>query len=439
MASNSHASLDKPTSRSNALRTLTERGYINQCTNLEGLDALFDECCVPVYLGFDATADSLHVGHLMAIMALRHLQQCGHKPIVLVGGGTTRIGDPSFRSEARPMLTDEQIAINITGIRKAFSQYLEFGDGPTDAVMFNNAEWLDSLSYLGMLRDVGRHFSVNRMLSFDSVKSRLDRQEGLSLLEFNYMVLQAYDFVELSRRIDCRVQLGGTDQWGNIVSGVDLVRRVDGKEVFGLTVPLLTTASGAKMGKTASGAVWLNADRLSPYEYWQFWRNTEDGDVARFLRLFTDLSLDEITHLVADLRVINEAKKRLADEATRLAHGADAARRSAETARLAFEEGTDAGGLPSLSVTAEELGAGIYIVDLLVNAGLAASKSDARRLIAGNGVRIGGGVIGRVGAKLTEAEFGMQPQVRLSVGRKRHVLIVLSESDHGNDGSGGAR
>jgi tyrosyl-tRNA synthetase len=439
MASNSHALPDKPISRSNALRTLTERGYINQCTNLEGLGALFDERCVPVYLGFDATADSLHVGHLMAIMALRHLQQCGHKPIVLVGGGTTRIGDPSFRSEARPMLTDEQIATNITGIRKAFAQYLEFGDGPADAVMFNNAEWLDSLSYVGMLRDVGRHFSVNRMLSFDSVKSRLDRQEGLSLLEFNYMVLQAYDFVELSRRIDCRVQLGGTDQWGNIVSGVDLVRRVDGKEVFGLTVPLLTTASGTKMGKSASGAVWLNADRLSPYEYWQFWRNTEDGDVARFLRLFTDLSLDEIAHMVADPRAINEAKKRLADEATRLAHGADAARRSAETARLAFEEGTDAEGLPSLSVTAEELGAGIDIVDLLVNAGLAASRSDARRLIAGNGVRIGGEVIDRAGAKLTEVEFGMQSKVRLSVGRKRHVLIVLSESDHGNDGGGDTR
>jgi tyrosyl-tRNA synthetase len=417
---------DIATSGSQALRALTERGYINQCTNLEGLNALLDERSAPVYLGFDATADSLHVGHLMAIMAMRRLQQCGHKPVVLVGGGTTRIGDPSFRSEARPTLTEEQIASNIAGIRKAFGQFLEFGDGPADAVMFNNADWLDSLSYVGMLRDVGRHFSVNRMLSFDSVKSRLARQEGLSLLEFNYMVLQAYDFLELSRRVDCRIQMGGTDQWGNIVSGVDLVRRVDSKEVFGLTVPLLTTASGAKMGKTASGAIWLNADRLSPYEYWQFWRNTEDGDVARFLRLFTDLPLDEIAEVVADVHGINEAKKRLADEATRLAHGTDAARRSAETARLAFEEGEFAEGLPSLSVEKKELHAGIYIVDLLVSAGLAASKSDARRLIAGNGVRVAGKAVGTADAKLLEAEFGESLQVRLSVGRKRHVLVNIN-------------
>jgi tyrosyl-tRNA synthetase len=417
---------DDPISKPQALQVLTERGYVNQCTNLEGLSALLDQRSAPVYLGFDATADSLHVGHLMAIMALRCLQQCGHRPVILVGGGTTRIGDPSFRSEARPMLTDEQIAANIAGIRKAFGQFLEFGDGPTDALMFNNADWLDSLSYAGMLRDVGRHFSVNRMLSFDSVKSRLSRQEGLSLLEFDYMVLQAYDFLELSRRVDCRIQMGGTDQWGNIVSGVDLVRRVDGKEVFGLTVPLLTTASGAKMGKTASGAIWLNADRLSPYEYWQFWRNTEDGDIARFLRLFTDLSLGEIAEIVSDVGSINEAKKRLADEATRLAHGADAARRSAETARLAFEKGEGAEGLPSISVDAEELCAGIYILDLLVSAGLAASKSDARRLIEGNGVRVAGKTVGRVDAKLLEAAFGDRLQVRLSVGRKRHVLIKLN-------------
>lgn len=412
--------------RPQALQALAERGYLNQCTNLEGLSALLDERTAPVYLGFDATADSLHVGHLVAIMALRRLQQCGHKPIVLVGGGTTRIGDPSFRSEARPMLTDEQIAINIAGIRKAFGQFLEFGDGPTDAVMFNNAEWLDSLSYVGMLRDVGRHFSVNRMLSFDSVKSRLDRQEGLSLLEFNYMVLQAYDFLELSRRIDCRIQMGGTDQWGNIVSGVDLVRRVDGKEVFGLTVPLLTSASGAKMGKTASGAIWLNANRLSPYEYWQFWRNTEDGDVARFLRLFTDLPLDEIAEIVSNRQGINEAKKRLANEATRLAHGADAARSSAETARLAFEEGENADGLPSLSVTIDELRAGLQIVDMLVRTRLASSKSEARRLIAGHGVRVAGRAIDSADEKLLEAEFGECRQIRLSVGRKRHVLIDLN-------------
>lgn len=412
--------------RPQALQALAERGYLNQCTNLEGLSALLDERTTPVYLGFDATADSLHVGHLVAIMALRRLQQYGHKPIVLVGGGTTRIGDPSFRSEARPMLTDEQIAINIAGIRKAFGQFLAFGDGPTDAVMFNNAEWLDSLSYIAMLRDVGRHFSVNRMLSFDSAKSRLSRQEGLSLLEFNYMVLQAYDFLELSRRVDCRIQMGGTDQWGNIVGGVDLVRRVDGKEVFGFTVPLLTTASGTKMGKTTSGAIWLNANRLSPYQYWQFWRNTEDGDVARFLRLFTDLPLDEIADIVSDAGNINEAKKRLADEATRLAHGVDAARRSAETARLAFEEGAVAEGLPSLSVEKEALRAGIDIVDLLVSTGLAASKSDARRLIAGNGVRVGGKMVSTADAKLLEVEFGERLQVRLSVGRKRHVLVNLT-------------
>lgn len=416
---------DNPIARSQALQVLTERGYVNQCTNLEGLRALLHQRSAPVYLGFDATADSLHVGHLMAIMALRCLQLHGHRPVILVGGGTTRIGDPSFRFKARPMLTDEQIAANIAGIRKAFGQFLEFGDGPTDAVIFNNADWLDLLSYVGMLRDVGKHFSVNRMLSFDSVKSRLSRQEGLSLLEFNYMVLQAYDFLELSRRVDCRIQMGGTDQWGNIVSGVDLVRRVDGKEVFGLTVPLLTTSSGAKMGKTASGAIWLNADRLSPYEYWQFWRNTEDGDVARFLRLFTDLPIGEIAEIVSGTGGINEAKKRLADEATRLAHGPDAARHSAETARLAFEEGEVAEGLPSISIETEKLRAGVHIVDLLVSAGLAVSKSDARRLIEGNGVRVAGKTISKVDAKLVEAEFGDRLQIRLSVGRKRHVLINL--------------
>ncbi|MBY5735491.1 tyrosine--tRNA ligase [Rhizobium leguminosarum] len=406
--------------RSPVLKTLVERGYVNQATDLAGIDAAFEEGIVPAYVGFDATADSLHVGHLLPIMTLRRLQKAGHKPIVLIGGGTTRIGDPSFRSEVRPMLTDEQIANNIAGIRKAFDRLLVFGDGPTDAVMVNNADWLDSIRWIDMLRDVGRHFSVNRMLSFDSVRSRLEKQENLSFLEFNYMILQAFDFFELSRRTGCRLQMGGADQWGNIINGIELVRRTEGQEVFGMTAPLLTTSSGVKMGKTAAGAVWLNEDRLSPYDYWQFWRNTEDADVIRFLKLFTDLPMDEIASLgQAEGAELNAVKERLAHEATRLAHGVAAAREAAGTARQTFERGEAAHGLPTLHLDDEERSAGVALVDLLVRTGLSSSKSEARRAIAGRGVRIDGEVI----EDLDHVILAKASPLRLSLGRKRHAVV----------------
>lgn len=421
-ASESSAELTEP--RSAMLKTLIERGYVNQATNLAGLDEAFATGIVPAYVGFDATADSLHVGHLLPIMTLRRLQQAGHKPILLIGGGTTRIGDPSFRSEARPMLSEEQIAANIAGIRTIFDRFLTFGDGATDAVMVNNADWLDGLRWIDMLRDIGRHFSVSRMLSFDSVKSRLDRQENLSFLEFNYMLLQAYDFLELSRRVGCRLQMGGADQWGNIVNGIDLVRRIEGKKVFGLTSPLLTTASGAKMGKTMAGAVWLNADRLSPYDYWQFWRNSEDADVGRFLRLFTDLPLKGITALER-LRgaELNAAKERLANEATALAHGEKGAKQAAETARQAFGQGTAAVGLPRVVLTSAEIAEGVILADLLVRAGLAASKSEARRAIAGRSIRLDGEIV-----EDAERRINMLcVPSRLSLGRKRHVVIRVAD------------
>ncbi|MBD9506778.1 tyrosine--tRNA ligase [Ensifer sp. ENS10] len=415
---------DNPTDafepRSTITGTLLERGYVNQVTDLEGVDRAFAAGIVPVYAGFDATADSLHVGHLLPIMALRRLQQAGHKPIVLIGGGTTRIGDPSFRSAARPMLSENEIAANIAGIRKVFERLLTFGDGPTDAVMVNNADWLDRMAWIDMLRDVGKHFSVNRMLSFDSVKTRLEQQENLSFLEFNYMILQAVDFLELFRRTGCRLQLGGGDQWGNIVGGVDLVRRIEGAEVFGMTTPLLTTASGVKMGKTAAGAIWVNEDRLSPYDYWQFWRNVEDADVVRFLKLFTDLPLDEIERLGraegADLNVV---KERLANEATALAHGADAVRRAQATARQAFGGGEAAEGLPTVVLSDAERLKGIGLVDLVVRAGLASSKGEARRAIAGRGVRLDGEVVEDAE---TIVSLGEHP-VRLSLGRKRHAVV----------------
>ncbi|QRY68843.1 tyrosine--tRNA ligase [Ensifer sp. PDNC004] len=400
-------------------RTLVERGYVNQVTDLAGVDRAFAGGIVPVYAGFDATADSLHVGHLMPIMALRRLQQAGHKPIALIGGGTTRIGDPSFRSAARPMLSEAEIAANVAGIRKVFERLLTFGDGPTDAVLVNNADWLDRMAWIDMLRDVGKHFSVNRMLSFDSVKTRLEQQENLSFLEFNYMILQAVDFLELFRRTGCRVQLGGGDQWGNIVGGVDLLRRIEGVEVFGMTTPLLTTASGAKMGKTAAGAIWVNEDRLSPYDYWQFWRNAEDADVARFLKLFTDLPLDEIESLGrAEGAELNAVKERLANEATALVHGVDAARLALETARQAFGQGEAAAGLPTVELDAERA-AGVVLVDLLVLAGLASSKSEARRAISGRGVRIDGEVVEDADGLVT---IGRRP-LRLSLGKKRHVVV----------------
>ncbi len=416
----SETATDQFEPRSPVLKTLIERGYVNQATDLAGIDAAFEEGIVPAYVGFDATADSLHVGHLLPIMTLRRLQQAGHKPIVLIGGGTTRIDDPSFRSELRPMLTDEQIASNLMGIRKAFDRLLVFGDGPTDAVMVNNADWLDNIRWVDMLRDVGKHFSVNRMLSFDSVRSRLEKQENLSFLEFNYMILQAFDFLELSRRTGCRLQMGGADQWGNIINGIELVRRTDGQEVFGTTSPLLTTSSGLKMGKTAAGAVWLNEDRLSPYDYWQFWRNTEDADVVRFLKLFTDMSINEIEHLGrAEGAELNAVKERLAHEATCLAHGVDAARDAAATARQTFEQGEAAQGLPTLHLHEKERSAGVSLVDLLVLTGLSSSKSEARRAIAGRGVRMNGEVV----VDLDHLVLAPSSAVRLSLGRKRHAVV----------------
>lgn len=400
------------------------RGYVSQCTDLPHLDTALSSGIVPAYIGFDATADSLHVGHLVQIMTLRQLQLNGHKPIVLVGGGTTRIGDPSFRTQSRPLLSEEEIDRNIRGIRSVFDRFLTFGDGPTDAILMNNAEWLDKLGYISMLRDIGRHFSVGRMLTFDSVKSRLERQEGLSFLEFNYMVLQAYDFLELSRRVGCRLQMGGSDQWGNIINGVELVRRVERREVFGLTTPLLTTASGTKMGKTAAGAVWLNADRLSPYAYWQFWRNTDDADVARFLKLFTDLPLNEIADIAAGADV-NAAKKRLADEATRLAHGVDAAWSAAETARLTFEGGQAADGLPTLTLEASDLSEGVPVLELLIRGGFTSSKGEGRRLVQGAGVRIDDKVVTNENMCLDSSALHREKPVRLSVGRKRHVLLKV--------------
>src|SRR5690606_39142776 len=362
------------------LRVMEDRGYIHQCSDPQGLDTAAHAGPITGYVGFDCTAPSLHVGNLLGIMMLRKLQQTGHRPIVLIGGGTTKIGDPSGKEEQRRLLSDEQIAANIAGIRRVFDRFLAFGDGPTDAIMVNNADWLDRLNYIEFLRDYGRHFSVNRMLTFDAVKLRLDREQPLSLLEFNYMVLQAYDFVELNRNYRCILQMGGSDQWGNIVNGIELARRVDGTQLYGLTTALLTTSSGAKMGKTAAGAVWLDAEMRSPWDYWQFWRNTEDGDVGRFLRLFTELPLDEIARLEAlQGQEINEAKKVLANEATALLHGRAAADAAAETARQTFELGDAAAGLPTVEIPRQEFDAGIGVLSAFVRAGLAASNGEVRR------------------------------------------------------------
>lgn len=410
--------------QSKALKEMFGRGFANQCTNLAGLDEKLEREIVPVYIGFDATADSLHVGHLVPIMCLRHLQRSGHKPIVLMGGGTTRIGDPSFRSEARPMLSDGQIAENIRGIRKVFERFLTFGDGPTGAVMMNNADWLNDLRYIDMLREIGVHFSVNRMLSFDSVKSRLERQDNMSFLEFNYMILQAFDFLELFRRAGCGLQMGGSDQWGNIVNGIDLVRRIERKEVFGLTMQLLTTASGAKMGKTAAGAVWVNEERLSPYEYWQFWRNADDADVGKFLRLFTDLPLERIAELErAEGVALNEVKKLLANEATAMAHGKEAAQAAAETARRAFEDQEAAEGLPVLALTKAEAEAGMAVVDLLIRAGFTGSRNEGARLIVNGGVRLDDVPVASREETVPADDLADGNTVRLTVGRKRHVLL----------------
>ncbi|MPZ10165.1 MAG: tyrosine--tRNA ligase [Kiloniellaceae bacterium] len=413
--------------RSDFLRTLQDRGFIHQCTDLDALDARALEGRITAYIGFDATADSLHIGHLVQIMMLRWLQMTGHRPIALMGGGTTKVGDPSGKDESRQLLTAEQIDDNIGQIRATFTNLLDFDDGPSGAIMANNADWLDGLQYISFLRDVGRHFTINRMLSFDSVKLRLDREQPLTFLEFNYMILQAYDFLELSRRHDCCLQMGGSDQWGNIVNGVELARRIDQRPLYGLTTPLITTASGAKMGKTAAGAVWLGAHRLSHYDYWQFWRNTEDGDVGRFLRLFTDLPLQEIARLEAlDGAEINEAKKILAFEATRLCRGETAAAEAAETARQTFEEGMSAEGLPTIEVSKSELEAGVPAFELLRRAGLAKSGGEARRLIKGGGARVNDVVITDELHSIGLDDLGPDGTIKLSAGKKRHALVKLA-------------
>jgi tyrosyl-tRNA synthetase len=405
------------------LKTLAERGFVHQCTDLGALDERLSAGPVAAYIGFDATADSLHVGSLVQIMALRWLQKSGHKPVVLIGGGTTQIGDPSFRDTSRPLLDDAQIAKNAEGLRKVFSRYLAFGDGPTDAVMLDNASWLDPLRYLPFLRDFGTHFTINRMLSFDSVRQRLEREQPLTLLEFNYMVLQAFDFLELSRSHGCLLQMGGSDQWGNIVNGIELARRIDQRQLFGLTTPLLTTSAGAKMGKTAGGAIWLNAERLSPYEFWQFWRNTEDDDVARFLRLFTELPPDEV-HRLGRLQgaELNEAKRILATEVTRLAHGDEAAEAAAETAHRTFVEGQSPEGLPGIDVPKAELEAGVPVANLLHLAGLSASRSEGRRLIRSGGAKLNGASVTNEAAIATSADL-RDGSLVLAAGRKRYAVV----------------
>jgi tyrosyl-tRNA synthetase len=410
--------------QSDFMRIVHERGMVHQCSDAARLDALLASGVRTAYIGFDCTADSLHVGHLLQIMLLRWWQKTGHKPIALMGGGTTKVGDPSGRDETRQLLTPQQIDANMASIRKSFANYLAFGGGPTDAVMANNAEWLDTLLYIPLLRDVGRHFSVNRMLTMDSVKLRLERDQPLTFLEFNYMILQSYDFVELYKRHNCILQMGGSDQWGNIVMGADLGRRMAGAELFALTSPLLATSSGAKMGKSAAGAVWLNPDRLSPYEFWQYWRNTDDADVGRFLRSFTDLPLDEIARLDAlGGQEINEAKKILATEITTLAHGKAAAEQAAETARRTFEEGAKADTLPTVDLPRARFAAGIAAFELLHEAGLAESRTEARKLIKGGGGRLNDKPIAGDTATVSESDLDSSGTLKLSAGRKRHVLV----------------
>jgi tyrosyl-tRNA synthetase len=409
--------------KSDFLDTLASRGFIHQVSEPDALDALAKSARITGYIGFDCTAPSLHVGSLLPIMMLYWMQQTGHRPIALIGGGTTRVGDPSGKDESRRLLTDEMIEENLKGIRAIFAKFLRFGGGPSDAVMADNADWLNGLNYIDFLRDVGRHFSVNRMLSFDSVKLRLDRQQELSFLEFNYMILQAYDFVELHKRTGCVLQMGGSDQWGNIVAGIDLGRRMTNAQLFALTAPLITTSSGAKMGKTAAGAVWLNADMVSPYEYWQYWRNTEDGDVARFLKLFTTLPLAEIGRLAA-LRdqELNEAKKVLATEATALVHGRQAAEQAADTARRTFEDGALAETLPTVEIPRAELEKGIGVLSAAMRAGLVSSTSDARRQIKGGGLRVNDVTVTDERLVLS-ADDAAEGVIKLSLGRKRHVLL----------------
>lgn len=412
--------------KSDFMSVMIERGFLADCTDYQGLDDALSQGMVPGYIGFDATAKSLHVGSLIQIMMLRWLQKTGHQPITLMGGGTTKVGDPSFRADERPLLTPGQIDDNIAGIKQVFAKYLDYDKAENPALMLNNAEWLDDLNYLEFLRDIGRHFSVNRMLSFESVKSRLDREQSLSFLEFNYMILQAYDFLELNRRYGCLVQFGGSDQWGNIVNGIDLTRRVLDHQIFGLTSPLLTTSDGKKMGKSADGAVWLNADMRSPYEFWQFWRNTTDADVGRFLKLYTELPLDECARLAAlGGSEINDAKIVLANEVTTLCHGADAAAAAEATAREVFEQGGVGDDLPTLELTADEVADGISIVQLIVRTGLAKSGKEAKRLISDNGARIDDAALTDAGLMLDAA--ALASPVKLSAGKKRHALVKLAQ------------
>jgi len=421
--------------KSDFLRIIIERGFLADCTDLQGLDEKLIEGPVTCYIGYDATAKSLHVGHLLNVMLLRWWQKTGNRPITLMGGGTTKVGDPSFRADERPLLTPAQIDDNISGMQKVFARYLDYGEGTlpssSEAVgqentarMLNNAEWLDNLNYLEFLRDIGRHFSVNRMLSFESVKSRLDREQSLSFLEFNYMILQAYDFLELNRRYGCLLQMGGSDQWGNIVNGIDLTRRVLDQEIYGLTTPLLTTSDGKKMGKSQGGAIWLNGDMLSPYEFWQFWRNTTDADVGRFLKLYTELPVDECDRLGAlEGSEINEAKIVLANEVTALLHGAEAAQAAEATAREVFEKGGAGDDLPTLTLDAAEIGDGISIVQLITRSGLAKSGKEAKRLIADNGARMNDAPLTDPGLMIAASD--LTEPLKLSAGKKRHALVVL--------------
>jgi len=411
--------------KSDFLSVLMERGYIHQCSDFEGVDAKAKAGELIAYIGFDCTASSLHVGSLVQIMMLRWLQKIGGKPVPLMGGGTTRVGDPSGKDESRRMLSLDDIEANKTSIKQVFSKFLSFGEARTDAVMPDNAEWLTALNYIDFLRDVGRHFSVNRMLSMDSVKMRLERDQELSFIEFNYMCLQAYDFVELHRRYGCLLQMGGSDQWGNIVTGIDLGRRMGAPQLYALTSPLLTTASGAKMGKTAAGAVWLNADMLPVYDYWQYWRNTEDADVGRFLKLFTDLPMDEIRKLEALAGAeINEAKKILATEATAMLHGRELAEAAAQTARQTFEEGSLATSLPTVEIAASELAAGIGVLNAFVKVGLVPSTGEARRQVKSGGLRVNDAPVTDERAQLSNADLMGEGVIKLSFGRKKHVLLA---------------
>ena len=410
--------------KSDFLKIMIERGFVAECTDYEGLDSSILNGNIAAYIGFDATAQSLHVGSLIQIMMLRWLQKTGGQPITLMGGGTTKVGDPSFRADERPLLSEAQIEGNISGIKKVFSAYLDYGEKPNDALMINNDEWLSNLNYLEFLRDIGRHFSVNRMLSFESVKSRLDREQSLSFLEFNYMILQAYDFYELNKRYNCKLQMGGSDQLGNIINGMELTRRISDERVFGLTSPLLTTSDGKKMGKSQDGAIWLNANMLSPYEFWQFWRNTTDADVARFLKLYTELPLDECSRLEKlEGSEVNDAKIILANEVTALLHGRDAALTAAQTSSEVFEKGGIGEDLPTISFRENEISDGVPIVQAFVKAGLAKSGKEAKRLIAENGARLDDKLVTNTNLVLTTKM--LTKPVKLSAGKKRHALVTL--------------